>query len=116
MGTEPCLTFSPQPQVYCSRYINAHMVRHHEASGHPLVLSYVDLSTWCYPCQAYVHHQVGPGQTHPYPHTCIPFYPWGKGTQKPLAVSQRLVLSGAFGAGQEVGWLRAGVGVASWLW
>lgn len=44
-------------QVYCSRYINAHMVRHHEASGHPLVLSYVDLSTWCYPCQAYVHHQ-----------------------------------------------------------
>nr|XP_027808092.1 histone deacetylase 6 isoform X1 [Marmota flaviventris] len=44
-------------QVYCSRYINAHMVRHHEASGHPLVLSYTDLSTWCYPCQAYVHHQ-----------------------------------------------------------
>ncbi|XP_013363619.1 PREDICTED: histone deacetylase 6 isoform X2 [Chinchilla lanigera] len=44
-------------QVYCSRYVNAHMVRHHEASGHPLVLSYVDLSTWCYPCQAYVHHQ-----------------------------------------------------------
>ncbi|XP_023573557.1 histone deacetylase 6 isoform X2 [Octodon degus] len=44
-------------QVYCSRYVNAHMVRHHEASGHPLVLSFVDLSTWCYSCQAYVHHQ-----------------------------------------------------------
>lgn len=44
-------------QVYCSRYVNAHMIRHYEASGHPLVLSYVDLSTWCYPCQAYVHHQ-----------------------------------------------------------
>ncbi|XP_012923677.1 histone deacetylase 6 isoform X2 [Heterocephalus glaber] len=44
-------------QVYCSRYVNAHMVRHHEVSGHPLVLSYIDLSTWCYPCQAYVHHQ-----------------------------------------------------------
>ncbi|KAM6143529.1 protein deacetylase HDAC6 [Erethizon dorsatum] len=44
-------------QVYCSRYVNAHMVQHHEASGHPLVLSYIDLSTWCYPCQAYVHHQ-----------------------------------------------------------
>ncbi|XP_008840774.1 histone deacetylase 6 [Nannospalax galili] len=44
-------------QVYCSRYINAHMVHHHEASEHPLVLSCVDLSTWCYVCQAYVHHQ-----------------------------------------------------------
>ncbi|XP_051035515.1 histone deacetylase 6 isoform X2 [Phodopus roborovskii] len=44
-------------QVYCSRYVNAHMVHHHEASQHPLVLSCVDLSTWCYLCQAYVHHQ-----------------------------------------------------------
>ncbi|XP_058391766.1 histone deacetylase 6 isoform X4 [Diceros bicornis minor] len=44
-------------QVYCGRYINAHMLQHHEGSGHPLVLSYVDLSTWCYYCQAYVHHQ-----------------------------------------------------------
>ncbi|KAM5221436.1 histone deacetylase 6-like [Ctenodactylus gundi] len=44
-------------QVYCSRYVNAHMIRHHETSGHPLVLSYTDLSTWCYTCQAYVHHQ-----------------------------------------------------------
>ncbi|XP_008569659.1 PREDICTED: histone deacetylase 6 isoform X1 [Galeopterus variegatus] len=44
-------------EVYCSRYINAHMIQHHEASGHPLVLSYVDLSAWCYLCQAYVHHQ-----------------------------------------------------------
>lgn len=44
-------------QVYCSRFVNAHMIQHHEASGHPLVLSYVDLSVWCYLCQAYVHHQ-----------------------------------------------------------
>nr|XP_048317319.1 histone deacetylase 6 isoform X3 [Myodes glareolus] len=44
-------------QVYCSRYVHAHMVHHHEASEHPLVLSCVDLSTWCYVCQAYVHHQ-----------------------------------------------------------
>lgn len=44
-------------QVYCSRYVHAHMVDHHEASEHPLVLSCVDLSTWCYVCQAYVHHQ-----------------------------------------------------------
>ncbi|KAM9577234.1 protein deacetylase HDAC6 isoform 2-T4 [Trichechus inunguis] len=44
-------------QVCCGRYINAHMIQHHEDSGHPLVLSFVDLSTWCYHCQAYVHHQ-----------------------------------------------------------
>ncbi|XP_039074207.1 histone deacetylase 6 isoform X1 [Hyaena hyaena] len=44
-------------QVYCGRYISAHMLQHHEGSGHPLVLSYVDLSTWCYNCEAYVHHQ-----------------------------------------------------------
>ncbi|XP_040324907.1 protein deacetylase HDAC6 isoform X2 [Herpailurus yagouaroundi] len=44
-------------QVYCGRYVSAHMLQHHEGSGHPLVLSYVDLSTWCYSCEAYVHHQ-----------------------------------------------------------
>ncbi|XP_029785973.1 histone deacetylase 6 isoform X3 [Suricata suricatta] len=44
-------------QVYCGRYVSAHMLQHHEGSGHPLVLSYVDLSTWCYNCEAYVHHQ-----------------------------------------------------------
>lgn len=56
-------TLVPQPQIYCGRYINAHMLQHHEGSGHPLVLSYADLSAWCYHCQAYVHHKVGPGQT-----------------------------------------------------
>lgn len=59
-GADPHLTH-PQPQVYCGRYINGHMLQHHGNSGHPLVLSYIDLSTWCYYCQAYVHHQVGPG-------------------------------------------------------
>ncbi|XP_012585831.1 PREDICTED: histone deacetylase 6 isoform X2 [Condylura cristata] len=44
-------------QVCCGRYINGHMLQHHENSGHPLVLSYVDLSAWCYHCQAYVHNQ-----------------------------------------------------------
>uniref|UniRef100_A0A452TPF5 Histone deacetylase 6 n=1 Tax=Ursus maritimus TaxID=29073 RepID=A0A452TPF5_URSMA len=44
-------------QVYCGRYVSAHMLQHHGVSGHPLVLSYVDLSTWCYDCEAYVHHQ-----------------------------------------------------------
>lgn len=63
VGADPYPTLVPPPQVYCGRYINAHMLQHHEGSGHPLVLSYVDLSTWCYYCQAYVHHQVDPGQT-----------------------------------------------------
>ncbi|XP_043829653.1 histone deacetylase 6 isoform X2 [Dromiciops gliroides] len=45
-------------QVHCGRYIQAHMLQHHEASGHPLVLSYADLSVWCYTCQAYVNHEV----------------------------------------------------------
>ncbi|XP_031301122.1 histone deacetylase 6 isoform X3 [Camelus dromedarius] len=44
-------------QVYCGRYVNGHMLQHHEGSGHPLVLSYADLSAWCYCCQAYVHHE-----------------------------------------------------------
>ncbi|XP_037678008.1 histone deacetylase 6 isoform X2 [Choloepus didactylus] len=44
-------------QVHCGRYINAHMMQHHEDSGHPLVLSYADLSAWCYHCRAYIHHQ-----------------------------------------------------------
>ncbi|XP_051823997.1 histone deacetylase 6 [Antechinus flavipes] len=45
-------------QVHCGRYIQAHMLQHHEASGHPVVLSYADLSVWCYACQAYVNHEV----------------------------------------------------------
>lgn len=63
VGTDPHSILTSQLQVYCGRYISAHMLHHHEDSGHPLVLSYVDLSTWCYNCEAYVHHQVGPGQS-----------------------------------------------------
>ncbi|XP_020669972.3 protein deacetylase HDAC6 isoform X1 [Pogona vitticeps] len=43
-------------KVCCGRYINQHMVAHNSESGHPLVLSFADLSAWCYECQAYVHH------------------------------------------------------------
>ncbi|XP_062890991.1 histone deacetylase 6 isoform X3 [Mobula hypostoma] len=45
-------------QVYCGRYVNAHMESHWRESGHPFVLSYADLSAWCYDCDAYVHHEV----------------------------------------------------------
>ncbi|XP_062975530.1 histone deacetylase 6 isoform X2 [Elgaria multicarinata webbii] len=45
-------------KVCCGRYINQHMVAHNSESGHPLVLSFADLSAWCYECQAYIHHQI----------------------------------------------------------
>lgn len=34
------------------------MVNHGVVSEHPLVLSFCDLSAWCYLCEAYVHNQV----------------------------------------------------------
>uniref|UniRef100_A0A8C7E1N6 Protein deacetylase HDAC6 n=1 Tax=Naja naja TaxID=35670 RepID=A0A8C7E1N6_NAJNA len=45
-------------KVCCGRYINQHMLDHNKESGHPLVLSFADLSAWCYDCQAYIHHPV----------------------------------------------------------
>ncbi|XP_015262012.1 PREDICTED: histone deacetylase 6-like [Gekko japonicus] len=62
---EPCVACGSQAEnwvclicykVCCSRYINQHMVAHNSESGHPLVLSFEDLSVWCYGCQAYIHH------------------------------------------------------------
>lgn len=50
--------FSLLSQVFCGRYINEHMVTHGVVSEHPVVLSFSDLSAWCYLCEAYVHHQV----------------------------------------------------------
>lgn len=43
-------------EVHCGRYINEHMLFHGLETEHPLVLSYADLSVWCYPCESYVHH------------------------------------------------------------
>ncbi|KAJ8371335.1 hypothetical protein SKAU_G00113630 [Synaphobranchus kaupii] len=45
-------------KVFCGRYVNQHMVTHGLVSEHPLVLSFSDLSVWCYTCEAYVHNQV----------------------------------------------------------
>ncbi|XP_072222658.1 histone deacetylase 6 isoform X2 [Leuresthes tenuis] len=44
-------------QVFCGRYVNEHMVTHGAMSEHPMVLSFSDLSVWCYRCEAYVHNQ-----------------------------------------------------------
>ena len=35
------------------------MLFHGIETGHKLVLSYADLSVWCYGCDNYVHNQVG---------------------------------------------------------
>ncbi|XP_034392207.1 histone deacetylase 6 [Cyclopterus lumpus] len=45
-------------QVLCGRYVNEHMVTHGVVSEHPMVLSFCDLSVWCYLCESYVHHQI----------------------------------------------------------
>ncbi|KAJ8257781.1 hypothetical protein GJAV_G00189620 [Gymnothorax javanicus] len=45
-------------KVFCGRYVNQHMVTHGLVSEHPIVLSFADLSVWCYSCEAYVHNKV----------------------------------------------------------
>ncbi|KAH6942457.1 hypothetical protein HPB50_005829 [Hyalomma asiaticum] len=63
----PCMTCGVRREVwaclhcfnvYCSRYVNGHMVTHHDETRHPLVLSYSDLSVWCYDCNFYVTNPV----------------------------------------------------------
>ncbi|XP_018608525.1 histone deacetylase 6 isoform X2 [Scleropages formosus] len=45
-------------KVFCGRYVNQHMVSHGQVLEHPLVLSFSDLSVWCYRCESYVHNKV----------------------------------------------------------
>ncbi|VDL91694.1 unnamed protein product [Schistocephalus solidus] len=45
-------------QVYCGRYASGHMLEHFSATRHPIVLSFADLSAWCYICNSYVHNEV----------------------------------------------------------
>lgn len=42
----------------CSRYVQEHQLHHYSASGHPLALSYSDISVWCYDCDNYVDHEL----------------------------------------------------------
>jgi len=46
-----CLTCA---QVFCSRYVQGHMVTHNENTFHPIALSFSDASVWCYTCDAYI--------------------------------------------------------------
>ena len=50
-----CLTCH---HIYCGRYINQHMLAHNEDSGHNVVLSFADLSVWCFACDSYIHNPV----------------------------------------------------------
>jgi histone deacetylase 6 len=45
-------------QVYCSRFVNGDMSAHHEATKHPMALSFSDMSVWCYVCDSYVHNEL----------------------------------------------------------
>ena len=45
-------------QVYCGRYVNQHMLEHHEGSGHCVVLSLADISVWCFNCDSYLDNKV----------------------------------------------------------
>jgi histone deacetylase 6 len=40
--------------VFCGRYVQQHMVRHSDETGHPIALSFADLSVWCYGCDSYL--------------------------------------------------------------
>ena len=44
-------------EIHCSRYVNAHMVRHGENTGHAVTLSFSDLSVWCYTCDSCKYRQ-----------------------------------------------------------
>ncbi|GMH03106.1 hypothetical protein Nepgr_004945 [Nepenthes gracilis] len=45
-------------EVFCSRFVNKHMLEHYHLKGHCLALSYSDLSVWCFICDAYLDAQV----------------------------------------------------------
>jgi len=45
-------------QVYCSRFVNSHMIEHNKQTKHSVVLSFSDLSVWCYTCEAYLDNEI----------------------------------------------------------
>ena len=50
-----CLTCH---EIDCSRYVQNHMMHHTAMNGHQMVLSFSDLTVWCYECESYVHNEV----------------------------------------------------------
>ncbi|OQV13167.1 putative Histone deacetylase 6 [Hypsibius exemplaris] len=45
-------------QVHCSRHVNGDAQRHRDREGHELVLSYADLSVWCFACDSYINNPI----------------------------------------------------------
>ncbi|KAJ3697536.1 hypothetical protein LUZ61_001241 [Rhynchospora tenuis] len=45
-------------EVLCSRFVNKHMLSHHQETAHSLALSFSDLSVWCFSCEAYLDVQL----------------------------------------------------------
>ncbi|XP_042878465.1 histone deacetylase 6-like isoform X3 [Penaeus japonicus] len=45
-------------KVLCGRFVNEHMLMHGVTEEHYMVLSYADLSVWCYSCDSYIHHEI----------------------------------------------------------
>ena len=45
-------------EVFCSRYVNEHMLFHGLEKTHLLSISFSDLSVWCYGCEDYVDNEV----------------------------------------------------------
>ncbi|XP_064091423.1 uncharacterized protein LOC135205071 isoform X2 [Macrobrachium nipponense] len=43
-------------KVLCGRFVNEHMLMHGVSEEHFMVLSFADLSVWCYACESYIHH------------------------------------------------------------
>ncbi|XP_072989548.1 uncharacterized protein [Typha latifolia] len=44
--------------VLCSRFVNKHMLNHHQETGHCISLSFSDLSVWCFACESYLDVQM----------------------------------------------------------
>lgn len=42
-------------EVYCSRYVQEHMLMHGIESEHRVVVSFSDASFWCYGCESYIY-------------------------------------------------------------
>ncbi|XP_045138133.1 histone deacetylase 6-like isoform X3 [Portunus trituberculatus] len=45
-------------KVLCGRFVSEHMLMHGVCEEHHMVLSFSDLSIWCYACDSYVHNPV----------------------------------------------------------
>ena len=49
-----CKHFFYYFRVFCSRYVQEHMLFHSIESQHLVTLSFSDISVWCYACEDYV--------------------------------------------------------------